>query len=365
MLIPTLPVFADGQLEAGKVGVGLLVAATTPAAILLQPFLGRYADRRGRRLILVAGPIVFGVCISAFSLAESLGLLIAIRALAGIGEGAMYLAPATVVNDLAPDERRGEAVSLFSLYVWTGMAVGPPLGELILRDTHFDTVFLTAGALSVAGGLLARFVPETRPAAVPAPAGRGLRGRGALAPAVVQVMEIMGWIGLIAFVPLYARELGMEGAGLVFAVNAIVVLSIRGLGRKLPDRLGPRRGGTLGLVGCAAGLVVVALWRDPAGLYAGTALFFAGHSLLYPALMMLVIGRTADEERSSAVGLFTASASFGVAVGAISLGAIAAVVGYQWTFAVGAAIVAAALIPLRRMRTGQGGGVVAAAEVPP
>lgn len=350
MLLPVLPVYADDALGIGRAGVGILVAAGTPAAILLQPTLGRYADRRGRRLVLVAGPLAYAAAIGAFSLADALWLLLVLKAVSGAGEGAVYMAPATVVNDLAPPDRRGEAVSLFSLSVWGGLALGAPLGELLLRGTHYDTVWLVAATLSLAGAVLAMQVPETRPARGRGEHGPGLVARGALLPSAVLIAELVGYAAIASFTPLYARELGMSGAGLVFAVNACVVLAIRGLGRKIPDRLGPRRGVATGLAINVAGLAIVALSGHPAGLFVGTAFFYAGHSLLYPALMMLVLTRTRPEEQSSAVGLFSASAQVGYALGAVTLGAFAGWAGYQWGFGLAAATVGLGLLALPALR---------------
>lgn len=349
MLLPVLSVYADEELGVGRAGVGLLVAAGTPAAILLQPLLGRYADRRGRRLVLVAGPLVYAATVASFSLADAFGLLLVLRMLSGAGEGAVYMAPATVVNDLAPPDRRGETVSLFSLSVWGGLAVGAPLGEVVLQDTHFTRVWVTAGSLALVGALLATRVPETRPARAH-DRRPGLVARGALLPSGILVAELVGYAAIASFTPIYARELGMSGAGLVFAVNACVVIVIRGLGRKLPDRLGPRRGVLAGLAINVTGLAAVAVSGHPAGLYVGTAMFYAGHSLLYPALMMLVLRRTATEEQSTAVGLFSASAQVGYAIGAISLGAFAGWAGYEWGFGLAAVVVALGLLALPALR---------------
>jgi MFS family permease len=360
MLLPVLPLYAHETLGLGKTGVGLIVAASTPASILLQPFLGRYADRAGRRRILVFGPLVYAASVAGFALADSTHLLVLFRVLSGIGEGAMFMAPATVINDLAPEERRGEAVSLFSLSVWGGLAAGPPLGELLLRDTHFDAVWFAIAALAVVGAGFAAKVPETRRHDVQAGHRRGMRIGGALLPSLVMVVELIGYSAIVSFTPLYARDLGMSGAGLVFMVNALVVVAIRGLGRKIPDRLGPKRGVAAGLTMTVSGLALVAAVRHPAGLFVGTGLFYAGHSLLYPALMMLLIGRTRADQRSATVGLFSASAGVGYAVGAVSLGAFAGVAGYPWGFGLASMLVATGFVPLARMvRGGRSRAIVA------
>jgi MFS family permease len=256
-------------------------------------------------------------------------------------------------------------VSLFSLSIWAGLAAGPPLGELILRDTHFHAVWLTAAVLAFLGSAFAVMVPETRRARLASSVKTQLLPRGAFAPSLVLIGELVGYAAIVSFTPLYARQLGMSGAGLVFMVNAIVVFTIRGLGRKLPDRLGPRRGGTAGLMIAVAGLATIALVRHPAGLYVGTTLYYAGHSLLYPALMMFVLARTSEAEGSAAVGLFTASANVGLAIGAISLGALADTAGYAWGYGAAAIVVSAGIVIVRRMKQVVPQPARAAPEAPP
>jgi MFS family permease len=266
----------------------------------------------------------------------------------------VFVGTATVINDLAPDHRRGEAVSLYSLAVWGGLAAGPLMGELALGDDRFDLVWLLAAACSAAAGLIGLRLPETRPAGAKAGAAAAghthLVHRAALGPGAVLIVSIFGLASMTAFAPLYARELGLDGAGLVFALNAVVVLTIRSVGRRIPDRAGPRPTAMFAILVAAVGLTIVASVRSPAGLYAGVAVLAIGQALTFPALMTLVVSTAPPAERSSAVGSFSAFADLGYAIGAVSLGAVAAAVGYAGVFAVAAAVVVTGLVPLVRMR---------------
>ena len=80
----------------------------------MQPLLGRLADRRGRRLLLLGGPLVFGLVRRLFTLVDIAGPLLVLRAAAAIGDAAFVVGALTVVNDLAPEGRRGEAYSIYS-----------------------------------------------------------------------------------------------------------------------------------------------------------------------------------------------------------------------------------------------------------
>ena len=54
-----------------------------------------------------------------------------------------------MATDLAPEERRGEAVSYWSVALWGGLAFGPVLGEALLGDSNYDLVWYVAGGLGL------------------------------------------------------------------------------------------------------------------------------------------------------------------------------------------------------------------------
>lgn len=358
MLLPVLPLFAKGPLGTGSVGVGVAIAAASPTALLVQPLAGRLADRRGRRILVIVGPLIVAASVASYTFVDTLAALALLRLVTGIGEGAVFVGAATVVTDVAPETRRGEAVSLYSLGVWGGLAIGPVVGETILSHGSYDAVWLAAAGCALGSAFAGLSLRETRPATTEAPQSR-LIHPAALAPGLVLIASAFGFAGFNAFVGLYARELGLSGAGWVFFVYSAIVISIRIFGRRLPDRLGAKRASTAALALLAAGLLGIGLWQTPVGLYVGTAVFAAGTALAFPALLTLAVDRADVSERSSVIGTFSACIDVGFALGALSLGAVAAVTGYSGVFVAAAlAAVAGAFVLFRipkqlRVRTAE------------
>jgi MFS family permease len=334
MLLAILPVYANDELGVGSFGVALAVAAASPMVLVCQPLAGRVGDRRGRRMLVVAGGLVAGVSVAGYVLADSLPLLVVLRLLTGAGEAMLLVGAATMITDLAPERRRGEALSLFSLGLWGGLALGPLLGELVLRDDHFDAVWLLAAVCCLAAGLIGLTLPETAPARVAGQEPARLIHPAAIGPGLVLTLTVLGFAGLGTFGALYARELGLDGAGSVFLVFSVVVVATRILARRVPDRLGPKRTSRAALALIAAGLFTIGLWNVPAGLFAGTVVVAFGHALAFPSLMTLAVNAGPESERSSVVGTFSAFTELGFLVGALTLGAIASAVGYDGVFVV-------------------------------
>ena len=339
MITPTLPRYVEGPLGLGNAAVGLTVGAFAISAVLLRPWVGTLGDTRGRKLLIVAGGSAVGLSIAGYVVGTSLFALIVLRLVTGLGEAFFYVGAASVINDLAPDDRRGEALSYFSLALFGGLAVGSFAGESVLEAAGFSPVWVAAGAAALFAGLVGLLVPETRPPEAYQPKSGRIINRGALLPGGVLATSIWGLATFSAFIPLYALEVGLSGSRFLFVTNSVITMGIRLFGARLPDRLGPQLSGRAALVCTMAGLFLIGVWADPVGLFIGTAIYSGGHALAFPALMTLAINRSPVSERASVVGTFTAffDASFGV--GAMSAGAIAAALGYRGAF-ISAAVVA-------------------------
>ncbi len=336
MLIAVIPVYADDELGVGSMGVALAVAAVSPMLLVSQPFAGRIGDRRGRRLLVVTGGFLAAASVAAYTIADSLAILIGLRMLTGVGEGLLLVGAATIATDLAPEQRRGEALSLYSLGLWGGLALGPLLGELVLGDGRFDAVWMLAAGCCLAAALLGLSLPETGRASGGAASTSPSRliHPAAVGPGLVLALMVFGFAGLGTFAALYARELGLDGGGAVFLVYAAVIVATRIIGRRIPDTLGPKRTSGAALALIAVGLLVIGLWNVPLGLFVGTIVLSFGHALGFPSLMTLAVNAAPPGERSAVVGTFTAFTELGFLVGSLSLGAVASAAGYDSVFVV-------------------------------
>ena len=363
-LIPTLPLYVEGPLGGGDVAVGLGIGAFSLSAVLLRPFTGRLSDVRGRRLLLVAGAGLVTVSVAGYVFVSSLIPLLLLRLVTGAGEGFFYVGAASAINDIAPDERRGEALSFFSLALYAGLALGPILGELALGDDRFDAAWLLAAGAAGVALLLAWRVPDTRPRDVEL-GSSALIHRAALVPGTVLAASVWGLAGFSTFVPLYARELGLGGSSYVFATYSGLVLALRLFGAQIPDRLGSRLTSRLALTASALGLAVMGFVESAVGLFAGGAIFGVGQALAFPALMSIAVRGAPASERGAVVGTFTAFFDLAFGLGAVSLGAIASRFGYEGAFRFASLVAVGGLALLYGFARRDARGAVRAAEVPP
>ena len=340
LTLPTAPRFAAGPLGADSVAVGLSIGAFSVTALLLRPWTGQLSDRYGRRPMMLIGSTLLTAALLLHVVAVSLPIFVAARLLMGTAEAFVFVAAFAAAADLAPDARRGEALSYFSLALYLGIGIGPPIGESILGAWGFNAVWFTAAGIAVLSGLLALGVPDTRAVDQDVAVRRGLLHPRGVLPGLVLLAGAWGMAGYFAFVSLYALHLGLDGAAPFLSVYAAVVIGLRVVGAKLPDRLGARRLSGIALVVGAVGLGIIGLWADPTGLMVGTILFAAGVAYSFPALSLLAISSVPASERGAVLGTYTAFLDLAFGLGPVSVGAMVAGYGY------GAAFVAAGGVSL-------------------
>jgi MFS family permease len=347
-LVPTLPKYVEDKLDGGGVAVGVVVGAFAVSAALARPWAGRLGDLKGRRLLVAGGAGLLGVSVCAYALTDALVPLVVLRLVTGIGEAAMFVGAATAIQDLAPDDRRGEAASYFSVALYAGLAFGPTFGEW-LADAHgYHALWLASGACALVAALLGLGTPNTVEVAVAKP--EQLLHPAALAPGLVLLLGMVPFAGFSAFLSLYGEDIGLDDVGVVFLGYAGAVLLIRMFGARLPDRLGWKLASTIALVAVTLAVVLLAAWASVAAVWLATAAFAVGMSLLFPALFSAVVAEVPEDQRSQAVGTFSLFFDLANGLGAPFLGLIVALSSYRGAFAASAVIAALGFVAQRRLR---------------
>ncbi|WP_327388157.1 MFS transporter [Streptomyces sp. NBC_01207] len=151
-----------------------LVTAYLLTSSVSVPVYGRFSDLFGRRRLLLGGLTVFLVASLACGLAGSMTVLIASRAVQGLGAGALLTLGMALIRDLHPPSRTQGLIrmqTVLATMMVLGMVGGPIIGGLLADHAGWRWAFwLNLPIGLAASAVLARFLPDHRPTT--APSGR-------------------------------------------------------------------------------------------------------------------------------------------------------------------------------------------------
>lgn len=367
---PTLPFFIE-RLGGKESEIGLLIGISSLTSLAVRPFVGYFIDSVGRKPVLLAGLAIFIVNCLLYNVVTSPAAVLPLRLLTGASLATTVTAASTYIADVAPAERRGEAISYFGLANALGFAIGPALGGFIIHagflssfdaiftdrfdwlagartgELHFTTLFLAATAMGAAAFVIVLAMPESRPGGATharRPHMSDLVAREALFLAVISFATSFSFAGMVTFLPLFARDLGLENPGNLFVVYAAFVILMRlTIGRRM-DTL-PR--GWIIIPGIAA-LVVTMLLVSAANavwvLFVAAGIWGAGAGVFQPGMMAYVVDKSPLETRGRAMSTFTMGNDLGISLGSLALGIIVETAGFRAAYVVAAAVVLAGLL---------------------
>ena len=119
----------------------------------------RYADRVGRKPLLVVGCLGSGAGIAVLAVFPDLAGYFLGLAVLGFGSGLLDVAPGVVVGDIV-EGRGGPVFAAYSMSSDVGTVIGPVVAGRIADVSYADAFGVTAGILGVAA-VVAMFAPET------------------------------------------------------------------------------------------------------------------------------------------------------------------------------------------------------------
>lgn len=132
------------------------------------PLMAKMSDRYGRRSIYVLNLALFGIGSLILAVAPSFEVLLAGRAIQGLGAGGIFPVASAVIGDTFPPEKRGQTLGLLGAVFGIAFLVGPILGGVLLRFSWHWLFIINLPIVVVLIWQALRLLPATR-SAVPKP----------------------------------------------------------------------------------------------------------------------------------------------------------------------------------------------------
>lgn len=364
-LLPTLPLYIQ-SVGGNSQQIGVVMGSFAIGLLLFRPMLGRMADDRSRKLVLLIGVAVVAIAPLGYVFITSIPLLMVLRAFHGISVAAFTTGFSALVADLSPPNQRGELIGYMSLVNPLGVAIGPALGGFIQAGYGYSPLFITSFALGVVGLFCATQITEVKgeaekqgsrgagePAVGPPSAGEqsqpsfwGLLLTDRLRIPFVVMLMIGLVFGIIStFIPLFIQESKIDlNSGLFYSAAAVSSFSLRLFTGRASDRYGRGLFITASLVCYMVAMIVLGFADSPHSVLAAAAIEGAGAGTLIPMMVALMADRSLAKERGQVFSLCIGGFDIGIALAGPILGSFADLLGYRTLFAIAAGLAVAAFI---------------------
>lgn len=347
--LPVLPVRLHATLGFGSFVVGLAIGAQSWVTLLTRHAAGTRADRNGPRSVAIRGlavSVLAGLLYAASYAvpvpAASLAVLLAGRALLGLGESLVITSGLAWGLALAGRERSGVVMAWVGIAMYGAIAIGAPLGTALDARAGFVGMSVAAALAPLAGigaALLVRPVaavggkrlPFYRVASLLWLPGAGLS------------LCALGFGAIAGFSTLPFAENGWPHAALAVTAFGAAYTLARLLFGSLPDRLGGARVAAASAAVAALGQLGMFLATSGPMAVAAAALTGLGFSLAFPSFGVEAIRRVPPQNRGVALGAYTACFDATMGLGVPALGVVVGSFGYGAAFAVGTVTAVASL----------------------
>ncbi len=314
-LAPLLPLLVQ-KIGFSLTLAGVLVSIQAIASSLLQPVFGMLSDRLRRPLLVVIGPLLTALLLSAIGLAHSWTQVACLIVLGGLGTAAFHPQAASLTSRFSGG-RKGLAMSVFVTAGSAGHAMGPIfiLSVVTLFGLHYSWITAFWGA--AVAFLLWRFLPSTLPAAVPShasPHSNGRNGGKSLLIVIWFIVFLRAFVidSFLAFNPLFLHQ---KQYSVMLAGAANTIFEISGsagtlLGGPISDRFGRK---SIILFSLLGSIPLFWLFLHTNGIPALIYLGLAGAILYSSVPVTIIMAQELFPHRSGAVSSLTMGFAWGMA----------------------------------------------------
>jgi len=346
MTLPTIPIFVN-ELGGSDQLIGVIVGVFTFSALLFRPYAGHALETKGRGPVYLFGLGLFVLSVGSFGLITSMGMLIVIRIIQGIGWGFSTTSSGTIATDLIPPKRRGEGMGYFGLSGNLALAFGPALGLTLVGFLSFTQFFLICAALGFIALILATNIKykkvddsldRTKPARF------DVLEKTAVNPSILLFFITLTFGGIATFLPLYAFEKDIAGIQFYFISYALFLMVSRIFAGKIYDKKGDVYVIPPGTMLIFVAMLLLAWLPNMTTMIIAGALYGLGFGSVQPALQAWAVDKALPNRKGMANATFFSFFDLGVGVGAILFGQLAFMFNYGIIYIVSACSVLMALL---------------------
>jgi MFS family permease len=354
-LLPTLPLYVQ-SVGGTKQQIGFVMGAFAIGLLLSRAQLGKLADSRGRKQVLLLGASVAAIAPLGYLLAQSIPLLLLIRAFHGISIAAFTTAYSALVTDLSPPGKRGELIGYMSLVSPIGLAFGPAIGGFVQAWVGYTPLFAMSATFAATAVFFTCKIAEPNFADLTKSDSLSedknsqkywqmLWNPRVRIPALVLLVVGLVFGTLSTFMPLFIQETKANlNPGLFYSTAAIASFGMRVVTGRASDKYGRGLFISGGLICYALSMLLLYLANNSGAFLISALVEGCAGGTVMPMMVTLMSDRCEPHERGRLFSLCIGGFDLGIAIAGPTLGFVAEQVGYRNMFGLAAGLAGLALL---------------------
>ena len=350
LLMPVFPFYLVEEFGVTEGAVGAILACYTVAALAVRPFSGYLLDTFARKPLYLLAFSVFTLIFGGYIITGTVLMFIVLRIIHGFSFGTVTVAGNTIVIDITPSSRRGEAVGYYGLANNIAMSLGPMTGLFMHDHVSFDTIFITALCCCLAGLICACCIKTPKKQPMPRTAislDRFILLKGI--PLGLDLLLLSIPYGMTTtYVAMYAKNMGITGGtGLFFTCMAVGLAISRLFSGKQVDHghitevihiaFYPVILCFLSLFFCER-VASVSVHAASLMLYATALVLGAGFGTMFPAFNTMFVNLGRHDQRGTATSTYLTSWDIGIGIGLVLGGIIGQHSSFSYAYLMGAGL---------------------------
>lgn len=355
LLIVIIASYAKSEYNVSDSTAGLVTGLFIIGSLIGRFVTGKYVNKVGPKRILLIGLVFLLVTQLLYFIEGSITLLMFTRLINGIATGITTTATGTIAAYVTPNDRKSEGISLFSLSLVIGAAIGPFLGLLLINTFPIKMLFLICLVCGVVSLLISFFVNlqfklDTTDTTTQKTKSKKFNinnyiAKEAIPVAIIMLISGLTYSSILTFLQFFAQEINLVTISSYFFIfYAIASLITRPIAGRLMDQKNENVIAYPAFVFLILTFVTLSITNNGwllilAGLFLG-----AGYGNISSCMQAIAIKVSPPAKYGIATSTYFIGLDLGVGFGPYVLGFMTSSVSYAQLYAIMAVIVLIAAI---------------------
>ena len=331
---------------------GIMTTTLMVASLITRFFASVIIQKVNMKLLLIISLLYFIGTIALTFVNDSIGFLIFIRALQGIGFSMLTILVFTISSNIVPKSRLGEGIVFFAMSTSVGTTMGPLIAISYLANFSFDSMMMLTLGLMSFSFVCSLFTKNTVKKEKESPQETNnepfykyMFDKRVLLPCILVAFNYMAIAGTVNFMGAFGKEINVGGSiSQFFIAQGIAMVIFRAFSGKIFDKFGHRVLIIPAAISGAVGLILLGFSTSMWMVLVSGVLFGIAFAIIHPIIQAWALTLVPPEKKATANSMLLIFIDFGLAVGSVGLGFLAKNVGYGMTFSFSAAFMIVILV---------------------